>query len=209
MRDLVKCIFLAMLFLKYANDKYKKIVLYIVALVFFAFTSTTCFAYFSGMIVGEITEMYRNRENSRKGKWKWIAIGSICLFLFPFVFNEDHLQSKNVLLLSICFATLLLATLNLEKDYKPDRCKKCYKVLSFLDKNTFSFYLLHVFVFRTFSYNVFNQMKEVICVKEEMHILVTWIVSVVICLMISNIFTKYVLGFLRKKRRDIDEGITL
>lgn len=207
---MVRCTIIAVLFLWIVNEKHVRVIkpiLYIIALGVFFFLSTAYFAFFLGMVVAEVAERYSERLNCRR--YMWLVICGICVFLFPFLFNENHLSSKNEAFLGMCFAVLLLSATELENMSKLIINRKAYRLITFLDKNSFAFYLLHVLVLKTFSNNAFSFMQRHVSLKEECIIMIVWIFTVIICWGVSDLFTKYVLIYIKNIWRKRNESIAL
>lgn len=191
--DMCNCMFLlAAMYLLWQENETKLIkILYLIIWGILSLKSVSYFSFFCGMMAAVLAKEERIVLIGKKYR---NVISVLCVLLFPFLFNEQHLSAYNIMTLSICFAILLL-TISVKNGngLKPF----CKKGIDFLDNNSYSFYLVHVFVQKTVTANVYYVCPKYIQ-NEIWLIVMLYVFTFGITWILAHVFTKTVIIRVRK-----------
>lgn len=148
--------------------------------------------YIIGMICGEIGGCIdcKKIQHNKLGA----AVGAIALIISPFLYNQQHQDLNNKVMLGIAISIFILGMLIARggfTDYES-------RVVDWLDKNNFAFYLLHVIFIDIISSKIYS-LGMAICgeknVKktETVIILFDYIVSLAAIWWLADLYEKYII----------------
>lgn len=130
-------------------------------------------------------------------RWGYRLIIITAFILFPFLYNEDHLNNGNKSALGICFAAIVSGLYCLEKLHPCLRGDKIDKIMIFFANNTYSFYLLHVLIQKTFSSNFYIWMERYVG-NDPVLIFWDWLLTFIITWGFAHVFSIYVVNRLNQ-----------
>lgn len=188
--DMCICIVLSLtMCLLHRNNERKVIkILYVTICAIFSLRSMSCFSFFCGIIAAELTGKVIISRKYRS------IICIICVFIFPFLFNEQHLNYYNIMALSICFAIILMEIQNFRITSVIDIqiMERRKNIISFFEKNSYSFYLIHVFNLKTLISNIYPILRNLIQ-NEIMLIGLLYVIAIFSTWILADIFTKVII----------------
>lgn len=154
------------------------------------------FTFLLGMLTAYILIVKRDIIDDRY-RWRYRAGITAMFIIFPFLYNEDHLNIENKSVLGICFAGIILGLYCLEKLGYFLLSEKSKKIINFLADNSYSFYLIHVLVQKTFSTNFYIFVEKYVA-NSIILIFTDWVMTLIITWGLAHVFNRYVINGLNR-----------
>lgn len=163
---LMMCYIIAYIYIAVCNNnKYIRRFMYPVIIAFTYVYARSYVVFIIGMVCGEICGYLYSKDY--KGEKKGIVIGLIAFVISPFLYNEYHLTEDDRIMLAISISIFMFGMIWARGKITDKR----NTVVDWLDKQSFSFYLVHVLFLDTISNWIYNLFMRICSGKYEMGIL--------------------------------------